>query len=545
MCHPAPGSWRHGRRPARAISLADGAAHDHDHEAWTRRQVLKGLGLGVAGAALWGGAAPARAFAGSPLLGALRHAETDRVLVLVQLVGGNDGLNTVVPVRDDLYYRARPTLAVPRAGTWALDGDTGLHNALEALRPTWDDGRLAVVQSVGYDSPNLSHFRATDIWLSGSDADDVLSTGWLGRTMGAGYPDFEEAPPAAPPAIQIGSAAPLLFQDGAAGYSMSVADVDQFLRVVGQRAPFDAADVPASPAGDELAFLRTVANDAFRYRDAIAGASERGANEVAYPDDPFARTLGAVARLVKGRMDTRVYLVSLKGFDTHAGQADRHPALLKRLGDALAAFHADLGATGDDRRVLALTFSEFGRRVEENGSAGTDHGAAAPLFMMGPAVEGGLWGGAPDLGALDRVGNVRHAVDFREVYATVLERWLGVDGAAVADTLGGPFAALDVLPAPAATSTDSVAITGLALDPPRPNPSRGAAAVAFSLPAPGPVRLSAFDAAGRRVATLVDGTRGAGRHEARFDAGGLAAGVYVLRLETPGGAVSRRATVVR
>ena len=218
----------------------------------------------------------------------------------------------------------------------------------------------------------------------------------------------------------------------------------------------------------------------------------------------------------------------------------------KRLGDALAAFYADLGASGDDKRVLALTFSEFGRRVEENGSAGTDHGAAAPLFMMGPAVEGGLWGQAPDLGALDRVGNVRHATDFHQVYATVLERWLGLGGAAVAGALGGTFAALDVLPGGAATGLDdSVAITGLALDPPRPNPLRGAAAASFVLPAPGPARLSAYDAAGRRVATLADGDHGAGRHEVRFEAGGLAAGVYVLRLETPGGAVSQRATVVR
>ena len=539
MCHPAP--------PAapRAVSLDHGAAHDHDHEAWTRRQFLRGLGLGAAGAALWGGAAPARALAGSPLLGALGAAETDRVLVLVQLAGGNDGLNTVVPVRNDLYYQARPTLAVPRAEALPLDAETGLHPALAGLRPTWDDGRLAVVQSVGYDAPSLSHFRATDIWLSGSDADDVLSTGWLGRSMGAVYPDYAAAPPAAPPAVQIGASAPLLFQGDGAGYSMSVFDVDQFLRVVQSGVAYDAADVPATPGGAELAFLRTVANDAFRYRDAIAEATGRGANAADYPDGGFAKTLGAVARLVKGRMDTRVYLVSLKGFDTHATQADRHGLLLGRLADGLAAFYADLGATGDDDRVLTLTFSEFGRRVDENGSAGTDHGTAAPLFMMGPAVGGGLWGEAPDLGDLDRAGNLRHTTDFRQVYATVLERWLGIDEAAVASALGGAFPALDVLPARAATSTKSIAITGFLLDPPRPNPLRSAAAVAYALPAPGPARLSAFDVAGRRVAVLADGPHGAGRHTARFDAHALAAGVYVLRLETPGGAVSRHATVVR
>ena len=549
MCHP-----RHPARPSahapgagrRAISLAHGAAHDHDHEAWTRRKFLQGLGLGAAGAALVGGAAPARAFTGSPLLGALSLAETDRVLVLVQLSGGNDGLNTVVPVRNDLYYQARPTLAIPRTDTWALDGDTGLHGALGALRPRWDAGDLAVVQSVGYDAPNLSHFRATDIWLSGSDSDEVLSTGWLGRTLATEYPSYAQEPPSAPPAVQIGASAPLLFQGDGVGYSMSVFDVEQFLSVVQGGAAYDVTDVPATPAGDELSFLRSVANDAFRYRDAIADATDRADNAVPYPDNSFAATLGAVARLVKGRMDTRVYLVSLGGFDTHSTQTDRHPALLQRLGDALAAFYADLGATADDERVLTLTFSEFGRRVEENGSAGTDHGAAAPLFLVGPGVDGGLWGDSPDLGDLDRSGNVRHTTDFRSVYATVLERWLGLSAAEVEGALGGSHPALDVIPARAATPTGPVASgPSLSLSPPAPNPVSSTARVAYALPAAGPARLSLFDVSGRRVAVLADGPAAAGRHEASLNAGALAAGLYVLRLETPGGAVSQRATVVR
>ncbi|WP_412067412.1 DUF1501 domain-containing protein [Rubrivirga sp. IMCC43871] len=532
----------HSDRP---ISLAHGTAHDRDHASWTRRDFMAGLGLGVAGAAVWGGAAPARAFAGSPLLASLANAETDRVLVLVQLAGGNDGLNTVIPVRDDRYYGARPTLAIPRADTISIDDDTGLHRALRPFERLWGEGDLAIVRSVGYDDGDLSHFRSTDIWLSGSDSEEVLQTGWLGRSLPVEYPDFLVDPPSAPPAVQVGVSASLLFQGPDAGYSMSVLDVDRFLDLVESRPPYDTGDVAPTVAGEQLAYLRGVANDAFRYRDAIGEAATAATSDEEYPDRRFGETLSAVARLVKGRLDTRVYLVSIDGFDTHGDQADSHADLLATLSGALDAFYADLARTGDADRVLTLTFSEFGRRIEENGSFGTDHGTAAPLFLAGPAVAGGLYGEAPDLAAPDEYGNLRHETDFRSVYATVLERWIGLDRQQVTSALGGDFPVLDVLPAPAPTASAPQPSEAVRLGSPAPNPVRHRARIPFALAAPGRATLDVFDALGRHVARLADGPHGAGRHTAEFDARPLPSGTYLVRLVANGEQRTVSLTVAR
>ena len=539
MCqHPHPPSGR-------AISLGHGDAHDHDHARWTRRDFLVRSGLAAVGGAVAVGGTPVRAMARSPLLDALARAETDRVLVLIQLQGGNDGLNTVVPVRNDVYARARPTLAIPRAETIALDADHGLHAALDPLRSMWDAGDLSIVQGVGYPDQDLSHFRGTDIWLSASDADEVLTSGWAGRALAYEHPDLDGNPPSAPPAVQIGTSAPLLFEGDGAGYGMAMLDIDVFLRLAEGGDPYPTTSLPATPYGEELGFVRRIANDAFRYRDAIESATQAGRNEVAYPDSDLGRELAAVAQLVKGRLGSRIYLVSLPGFDTHAGQPEVHARLLGTLAQSLAAFYADLGATGDDERTLALTFSEFGRRVEENGSNGTDHGTAAPLFLAGPAAEGGLYGPDPDLENLDRVGNLRHTTDFRQVYASVLERWLELTPQDSAAVLGGTFAPLDVVASGGATSAPTAPDAALRLDTPAPNPVQGTATVRYALAEPGHATLDVFDVRGRRVRQLADVVHGPGDHRAAFDASALPAGVYVLRLTAHGQTRSVQATVVR
>jgi len=529
MCHA----------PRRAVSLADGRAHDLDH--WTRRDFMGGLGLGVAGALL--GAVPGRAFAASPLLPALASLPTDRVLVLVQLVGGNDGLNTVVPVGNDLYHAARPTLGLTTAQTLPLAADLRLHGALAPVMPHWETGHLAIVQSVGYANQNLSHFRSTDIWLSGSDADVVWGDGWGGRALATLYPDFQTLPPSAPPAVQVGTSEPLLFQANDTSYGMSVYDVETFLEIVEGGTPYDPTAVPPTAGGRELAFLRSVANDAFRYREAIADASAAAPLGTGYADDDFARTMASVARLIKGGLDTRVYLVALHGFDTHADQAGEHAALLASLGATLSAFFADLATSNDDQRTLAVTFSEFGRRVDENGSGGTDHGAAAPLFVMGPAAVGGLYGPAPDLSDTDADGNLRHAVDFRSIYASVLTGWLGLDAATTAAVLGQEFPTLPLLSPPVASGPAPTA--AFALSAPRPNPTRGVARLTLALPSAGDVRLDVYDVLGRRLQTIVDATVATGTHEVMWDASRLPAGRYTLRLRSPAGTRSVGATVVR
>ncbi|MEL6615227.1 MAG: DUF1501 domain-containing protein, partial [Bacteroidota bacterium] len=518
----------------------------HDHAAWTRRDFLVRAGLGGAAAATapaWVGKTEARALTGSPLLDALTTAETDRVLVLVQLQGGNDGLNTIVPVQNDLYYNARPSLAISPSDTVALSDDFGLHPQMAPLQQTWQEGDMGIVHSVGYPDSSLSHFRGTDIWLSADE--DVAPTGWAGRTLSQQFPDPQNNPPDAPPAVQMGTSAPLIFNGPEGGLSMALLDVELFLQIAEGGEIYSTTDVPPGAPGAELAFVRSVANDAFRYRDRIQAATDAAQNQVNYPDSRIGEEMAAVARLIKGRLGSRIYLVSLGSFDTHADQPGRHADLLDRLSQALVAFYADLAASGDARRTLAVTFSEFGRRVNENGSNGTDHGTAAPLFLFGPSAVGGMFGTAPDLSDLDGTGNVRHETDFRQIYATLLRDWFGLDAATTATVLGGEYTPLALLDTPPVSNGSAPEAAALSLDAPAPNPIRSRATVSYRLASAGDATLTAYDTSGRRVATLARGPHAAGPHTATFDVGTLASGVYVLRLETPSGVATQRATVVR
>ena len=530
---------------SRAIALEHGAAHDHDHARWTRRDFLMRSGLAAVGGAALVGATPVRAMARTPLVEALRQADTDRVLVLVQLQGGNDGLNTIIPLGNDLYHNARPTLGVKAQDAISVGGDRGFHASMAPLRDLWDDGSLAVVQGVGYAEQDLSHFRGTDIWLTADPEDASATKGWAGQVLAEQFPDIDTSPPSAPPAVQMGTSAPLLFEGDATGYGMAMLDIDVFLRLADGGDPYPTDTLPATAAGDQLGFVRRIANDAFRYRDAIEAATAVGKNDVEYPDADLGEELAAVALLIKGRLGSRIYLVKLGGFDTHADQANKHAELLAELSGALAAFFDDLGVTGDADRTLAMTFSEFGRRVEENGSRGTDHGTSAPLFLAGPAAQGGFWGDDPDLSVLDRTGNLAHGVDFRQLYASVIQDWFGLDAAVAASVLGGTYDPLPVVARFNVSSGLAPVADTVRLDPPRPNPVRGRGRISFTLAQAGPTTVDVFDVRGRAVARLADGVRAAGPHAVEFDASGLPAGTYLVRLTASGTSRTVRATVVR
>ncbi len=492
------------------------------------------------------GASPVRALARTSLLEHLRLLETDRVLVLIQLGGGNDGLNTIVPRTNDIYYNARPTLAIPANQTIQLDSanDFGMHPAMQSLEPVWGDGHMAIVQSVGYPNPDLSHFRGTDIWLSASNSDEYLETGWAGRSLELMFPDFATTPPEFPPAVQVGTSNPLLFRGSDLGYGMALYDTELFLDIVEGGQAYDPQDVPDTPWGDELAFVRTIANDSFRYAEAIRQAYESTTNEATYPDGPMPASLAACARLIKGRLGTRIYLVAMDGFDTHANQPDEQAALLAQLSETMAAFYMDLGASNDDERVLTMTFSEFGRRIEENGSNGTDHGTAAPVMLFGSGVIGGLYGEAPDLANPDGDGNIIHSTDFRVAYATVLQGWFGLAESVTTTLLGGDFGTLPLVASPVATNPDGVPLT-FGLEQNYPNPFNPGTQIAFTLTQAGTVRLQVYDVRGRLISTLVDGNKLAGQHNIAFNAGQLPSGVYVYRLEAPEGVRTGRMSLVR
>ena len=396
-----------------------------------RREFLQ---RGLAGATLLATAPTLPGFLTRTALAATRERR-QRCLVVVQLTGGNDGLNTVIPYADDRYHRARPTLRVGENEVLRLSDTLGLHPDLAGFRTLFDDGLLGIVNNVGYPNPDRSHFRAMDIWHTADPALKATDDGWLGRVaerISAGD---------APPVLHLDDdALPLALRSRTLA-TPSVADVGAFKLQAAAEQIAPAIAAPRNSASDELLFVQRVAVASCATARRIEAAGALAGAQAAYPDYGLARRLRQIAQLIAGDFGPRVYYTSLDGFDTHARQRLAHGPLLRELGDSVAAFYADLRARGMADGVLLMTFSEFGRRVAENASQGTDHGAAAPLFLVGPGCRSGLLGAAPDLAALDD-GDVRFQTDFRSVYAAILSQWLQIPAESV---LGAGIAAAPVL----------------------------------------------------------------------------------------------------
>lgn len=529
-----------GRRGDR---LEHGTAHGLDHRRWSRRSFLHAVGLatGVGLGRLAG--VPVRIAAAPGPFTAPDTQGTDRVLVLVQLNGGNDGLNTVIPYRQDPYFSLRPTIAIPYHDILKITSETGLHPALGAFAGRFSEGSLAIVQGVGYEQPDLSHFRSTDIWLSGRSGTAIPDSGWAGRVLEEEFRDAGSL--AYPLAVQLGATAPLLTLGLESQVGMSVQSIELFERLAGTGQAYPTAGLGDGPLADQVRFVRTVANDSYRYAGALQEANSGVENNVGYPaGSGLATQLAIVSRLIRGGLGARVYHVSIGGFDTHAGQAGTHAALLTALSAALEAFFADLDADGAAGRVLVATFSEFGRRVRENGSAGTDHGTSAPMLLVGPGVRGGLHGVAPDLSDLDPGGNLRPAVDFRAVFGSLLRDWFGTPDPLVDTAMGADWPELDLVDSPTGTGLAPYpARSGFVVEPAFPNPTTGQAVLPLSLDRNRHVRVEAFDAAGRLVAVPHDGEIQAGRRHVTLDVRSWPAGTYILRA-TAGPATLSRALVV-
>ncbi|MDX2064088.1 MAG: DUF1501 domain-containing protein [Bacteroidia bacterium] len=364
---------------------------------------------------------------------------TDRVLVVVQLSGGNDGLNTLVPYRNDLYYQARPSLAIPATEVIKVHDTQGLHPALAPLEALYKEGHLTLLNQVGYPNPDRSHFRSMDIWHTATDADTYGTTGWLGRYLDSACPDGC----ADHWAIEVDDSLSLALK-GETRTGFAVSDPQRLRRTVesGIQAEVVARQGEAPTANAELDFLYKTTHTAYQNVETLYRATQGHPVADDYPQSPLGRQLGLVGALIRSGLPTRVYYVSLAGFDTHVRQQAQHPRLLQQLAEALAAFQADLTRQGAAPRVTTLVFSEFGRRVAQNGSGGTDHGAGGNLWLMGSALkQPGFYNPAPDLATLDR-GDVPFALDFRQVYATLLRDWLGADDAAI---LGRAFERLPLV----------------------------------------------------------------------------------------------------
>jgi uncharacterized protein (DUF1501 family) len=393
------------------------------------------------------GAATVPAFLGRSALAA-RSAPAgggDRALVVVQLIGGNDGLNTVVPHGLDGYARNRRALRLPAAALRPLTKEIGLHPALGQLAKLLDDRRLAVVQGVGYPNPDRSHFRSMEIWETGRLEAGALETGWLGRALdGLATKAGEDSP-----ALHIGTRTFPLALRSKRTEVPSLATLEQYRLQLGgsdserraERAALDQMARFDRPGDDPLlGFLRRSTLTAYDSSQRLEQVTKAASTDAKYPDHGLARRLSLIGQIIKAGFGTKIFYTSLDGFDTHANQLGTHEALLTELSDSIAAFHADLAKAGHADRVALLTFSEFGRRVRENASQGTDHGAAAPLFVVGPVRQAGLVGAHPDLEALDD-GDLKFHTDFRRVYASLLQSWLGIPSEPI---VGAGFPALEL-----------------------------------------------------------------------------------------------------
>lgn len=403
---------------------------------WTRRDFLQGSLTLVSAAAT----IPFWVHAGSRVLAAQDGANpnqpgvpSDRILVVVQLSGGNDGLNTVIPFGEHTYYRLRPQIAI--AADQVIDlgqrSGIGLHPSLRSLHEMMGQGQAAILQGVGYPNPNRSHFASMDIWHRG-DSLSERGYGWLGKAMDTRHdrPDQEGMD-----MVALTPEAPLAMQ-GVNAQPVALGHESQFQWLPRTHQPVLAAyhdDLIGSEAVDSACpaslLLQRTALDAQLASDRIR-AAVRQAPLSNFPGHGLARDLQRVAAMIRAELPVRIYYVAMGGFDTHAAQPGRHANLLTQFAQSMQAFYRELAASGDAQRVVSFAFSEFGRRVAQNGSQGTDHGAAGPAFVFGPAVTPGLLGQHPSMMQLQE-GDLAHTLDFRNVYATLLRHWMQLDDRAV------------------------------------------------------------------------------------------------------------------
>lgn len=402
-----------------------------------------------------------QAFAGDPMIHSLLSTATnDRVLVVIQLAGGNDGLNTVIPIEYYADYKnARSNIAIVESKILKLNGNdkTGLNPGMIAMQQLFNEEKLAIVQAVSYPKPNFSHFRATDIWLTGEESNQILNTGWMGRYLNYLYPDFPANYPnntmADPLAIQIGSVVSPALQGPSFPMAMAISNPDSFYKMLNEK-HLNADD---SPSLDQIDFIRQISEKTDAYSDVIKKAAQKITKQsdkfAEKGKNPLSDQLKIVSRLIAGGLKTKIYMVSMGGFDTHAKQTEvddtskgAQAALLQKVSEAIYAFMDDLKLQNTENRVVGMTFSEFGRRIKSNASGGTDHGTAAPVFVFGKPVQSGIIGVNPLL-AQNAVVNENIAMqnDFRAVYATLLTNWLDVSKTALPSILQPSFNLLPLI----------------------------------------------------------------------------------------------------
>jgi uncharacterized protein (DUF1501 family) len=382
------------------------------------------------------------------------NGNSDRILILIQLNGGNDGLNTVVPLDQyDNLAQLRSNIILPESSLLPITTDHALHPSMTGIKELYDSGLVGIVQNVGYPDQNRSHFRSTDIWMSGSDSATVLDTGWMGRQLSLDHPGYPEEYPNMdcpdPLALSLGSFVSETCQGTTSNYSIAVGNIDQIRTL---QDPI-TDHLPDNCYGDELGFVIEAIATTNAYAERLTTAADAGQNNSdAYPDNRFGNEMKTIARLISGGLKTRVYIISLGGFDTHANQVTAsnalegdHNNLLTTISQSVHALFDDLTRQNLEDQILCVTFSEFGRQIKSNAAFGTDHGTAAPLFVFGNCVQGGVQGDNVEIPLnIPPQAGMPMQYDFRDVYGSILEKWFESDINSIKTILYDDFQSLPI-----------------------------------------------------------------------------------------------------
>lgn len=527
---------------------------------------------------------PIKLMAENPLSRLAQQSTNDRVLIILQLHGGNDGLNSLIPVEDyDLYYSKRANIAIPEKkyipldSTLPLNSQVGLHPAMQPMKALYDEGRVAFVQGVSYRNNNGSHFRGRDIWFMGGGADDYFGSGWVGRYLQQEfapetYPDdFPNPDMLDPLAIEMGSDVSLIFhQDGNIPASISLDNPERFFDLVDNLEGFDDVEIdrrgipPAalnpSPYWQELNWILQLEDKSEDYAERLYEVYQQGREStVTYPEtyplnapngskrNPLTPQLKLIARLLDGGCKTKVFMVKIGGFDTHAEQVESydptmgvHAALMYHISGAMKAFQEDLRSKGLEDRVLTVTTSEFGRRIYSNGSFGTDHGTGGPIFIFGKGVKPGVVGTVPDM----TEGNIQMQYDYRQVYANLLKDWMLVDEAKINNDIffknfidgpkedGTGFYEPLPLANQVITGVDDFISSRFILEECYPNPAKEKTTIHFRTNNAGLVTVDLYDNMGKLSGALINDNFDPGEHRVEVELKNLPAGTYIYQMRT-------------
>ena len=473
---------------------------------------------------------------------------SDRCLVLVFLDGGNDGINTLIPIDQyDILMRdgsggdsqplRRPDLMIPEDNILKLDGlsNTGLHSKMDKFQNLFNEDKLGFVRNVGYPNPNKSHFRSTDIWNSASSSEEFVFSGWFGRYLSNDHPSYPEGYPnnefPDPLALTIGRTASNTCQGPIVNMGMAIKNLNSFVDI-----KEGDGEVPNTPYGHELQYIRTASKLTNDYFDRLEEAANYGGDsKIEYPELYLAQQLKIVAQLIAGGLKSKVFVVRLGGFDTHDNQVEsgspetgRHAQLMEELSESVYAFQQDVIDRGLEERVLTMTYSEFGRRVFQNKSYGTDHGEAAPMFFMSPFVNPNPIGSLPSLEYID---NIEYEHDFRSVYGSILMDWFGTEETTIRSILYEDFKYIPILVG-TRTSTEEPHPMSKRIEA-YPNPFQNNLNIKIDIKR-GDTLLKIVDSSGRDIKEIVNKKLKHGVHEFRYDGTHLSNGLYFILLENEG-----------